>query len=235
MTHRQLSAARWLVANQVDVHHVNSRGWTPLFCLFGTNLRHQAPCDEYLEFLASVSFDNLDTQDQNGWTAMHRAAAFGTSHHIQSLITKGASPIIKTTNLGMTPIFVAVQFGNIKTFQELSKYQSDFLEATDIRGWTLLHLAVKCEQYDIMRILLEFGADPHALSSAVELHVPDDLKGLCFTPIQLANNCGTSALFKCLDIWNVNGYDITLSYDTSEIDLDVFWPASDHCSSVSSS
>ena len=83
---RQISIARLLLAEGAEVHHINADGWTPAFRLFGFNSQASTPCDEYLEALAASSFTEVDAQDKEGWSCMHRAAAFGHAHHIRALM-----------------------------------------------------------------------------------------------------------------------------------------------------
>ena len=76
---------------------------------------------------------------------MHRATAYGNADDIKSLIKKHASLDLRTIKLSWTPIFVVVQFGNVSTFNMLRKYCPDFLFITDVRKWTLLHVAVNAK------------------------------------------------------------------------------------------
>ncbi|RDL41307.1 uncharacterized protein BP5553_01286 [Venustampulla echinocandica] len=83
LAHRQYAVARWLLENGADVHHISARGWTPLFSLFGAQPCHSGPCGEFLELFSAACFDDFNAQDRDGWTIMHRAAAFGNAEHIK--------------------------------------------------------------------------------------------------------------------------------------------------------
>ncbi|RDL32359.1 uncharacterized protein BP5553_08815 [Venustampulla echinocandica] len=226
--HRQLSVVRYLLENRVDVHHISARGWTAAFSLFGEEPEHQAPCEEFLEVISAASFSDFDAQDGDGWTAMHRAAAFGNASQIKSLISRGASPKIQTRNLMWAPIFCAVQFNNMSTFKELTRYQPNFLTATDVRKWTLLHLAVESKSLDIMRFLIDLGADPRAYSSPTHFSIPDDLEDMSLLPEDIARVHGTHIFSNYLDALVAKGHDVQAVDDEQDNSLDLFWPALEH-------
>jgi ankyrin repeat protein len=100
LAHRQYVVARWLLDNRADIHHISARGWTPAFSLFGEESHHYESCEEFLELLLGASFNNFNAKDGAGWTVMHRAAAWGNADHIKSLIRRGASLDIRTSNVG---------------------------------------------------------------------------------------------------------------------------------------
>jgi hypothetical protein len=214
--------------NHVDVHHISARGWTAAFSLFGVEPEHQDPCEEFLEAISAASFSDFDAQDGDGWTAMHRAAAFGNASQIQSLISRGASPKIQTRNLMWTPIFCAVQFNNMSTFRELTRHQPNFLTATDVRKWTLLHLAVESKSLDMLRFLIDLGADPRACSSPTRFFIPDDLEDLSLLPGDIARVRGTPVFSTYLDALAAKGHDVQAVDDEQDNSLDLFWPASEH-------
>ncbi|KAH7351315.1 ankyrin repeat-containing domain protein [Rhexocercosporidium sp. MPI-PUGE-AT-0058] len=130
-SHRNLPIARWLLHKEADAHYISARGWTAAFGLFGDAPMYKAPCDEFLDCLASASFVDLDAQDGEGWSVMHRAAAYGTAEQIRSLIYRGASLETRTRHPGWTPAFCAVQFNNISTLKEMIESEPQVLEVTD--------------------------------------------------------------------------------------------------------
>jgi ankyrin repeat protein len=213
--------------NGVDVHHISARGWTPAFSLFGEEPEHQAPCEEFLEVISAASFSDLDAQDGDGWTAMHRAAAFGNANQIQALIARGASPKVRTRNLMWTPIFCAVQFNNMSTFKELTRHQANFLTATDVREWTLLHLAVESQNLEVMSCLIDLGADPCACSPPTQFSIHVDLEDMSLLPGDIAKIRGTRVLSAYLNALTAKGYDVQAMDDKQENTLDIFWPASE--------
>lgn len=56
----------------------------------------------------------------------------------------------------------------------------------DLRGWSLLHIAVAEGQSNMLTWLLEKGADPFAESQASFVEVPEILLGLECKPAELA-------------------------------------------------
>ena len=228
LAHRQYSAARWLVAHKVDVHHISARGWNPAFSLFGEESCHVDSCEDFLTLLSTASFGDFNAQDQAGWTIMHRAAVFGNADHIKSLSLRNTSLHLSTSVLGWTPIFSAVHFGNSSTFMELIQQQPQFLYATDRRQWTLLHVAVNAKRLDIMATLIALGADPHAVSFPTTSFIAKDLSGLLLTPGDIARIRGPSVFTAYLDVLKANDYKIyVISNEKDEGELDLFWPATE--------
>jgi ankyrin repeat protein len=229
---RQISVARLLLAEGAEVHHINADGWTPAFRLFGFSSQASTPCDEYLEALAASSFTEVDAQDKEGWSCMHRAAAFGRAHHIKALMKLHATLIIRTTKVSWTPIFCAVQYGNVATFNELRKHHHDLLVMKDVRQWTLLHVAVNAKRLEIMELLISLGADPHARTFPAEFFVPEDIKGLSVTPGDIAGFRGPVVFSAYVNALRTNGYEIEAVTDEMDDIEDLFWPALDELDSA---
>ena len=221
----QLAVARWLLANGADVHHISAKGWTPAFSLFGGEVNVQKQSEDFLTLLSGAAFDNFDAQDREGYTIMHRAALVGTGNHIRHLKSRNVSLDIHTKKLSWTPIFCSVVYDNLSTFTELVQYDPNFLEARDIRQWTLLHVAVNSSSLDIMRLLVQLGADPHALSYPSECFVPEDLKGLALTPGDIASVRGLRVFTAYLDTLTTSGYEVCGRYDEVDDTHDIFWSA----------
>lgn len=80
------------------VDHISAKGWTPAFNLFGYKWIHKTDgsCDEYLELLSAATFSEFDIQDIDGWSAIHRAAAYGTADDITALVGRGSSVTLQT-------------------------------------------------------------------------------------------------------------------------------------------
>lgn len=206
--------------------NANAYGWTPAFSVFNTSQdAHLKPCIEYLEILSAASFTDFNIQDNEGWTCIHRAAAYGHAEDIKLLLKLRADPKLQTIKVSWMPIFCAVQFGNISTFNELRKVHDDFLALRDIRNWTLLHLAVNAKRLEMMELLINLGADPHARTLATEFLVPDDLKAQSFTPGDIANLRGEDILSRYVGALRRCGYDLEIAKDIINNDLDIFWPS----------
>lgn len=225
---RNISVARLLLARGAEVQHVDSRGLTPLFDLFQRSPPDGRPTSskEYIEVLSAASFSDFDVQDQEGWSGTHRAAAFGTAEDISALTRMRASLTLQTTKLLWVPIFCAVQFGNVATFTELIKcHTTDLLVMTDVRKWTLLHVAVNAKRFEIMRVLISLGADPHAQSLATEFLVPENMKGLALTPGDISKLQGCDAFAAYIKALRGGGHELEVRSNDLYGEEDIFWPA----------
>ena len=223
-SYRQLHVAHWLLENGADVHHAGTRGWTPIFSLFGSEACHQEPIEDYLQLLEEYSFDNWNAKDTSGWTVMHRAAAHGTGEQVESLLSRKVSLTTRVSNLGLTPVFHAVQFNNLSTLKVLMKAHPEFITATDVRDWTLLHLAVHLEVLEIFCFLLDLGADPHATSLPQDKDVPDDLRNIALTSADIARFRGSDILTAYLSALRAKHPDVQALHDEAEDLIEVFWP-----------
>jgi len=225
---RQVDCARMLISRGADVHHINAKGWTPAFSIFGfIPDAHRMPCNEYLEILSAASFADFDAQDGEGWTCMHRAAAFGNAEDIKLLLKCQASTSSRTIKVSWMPIFCAVQFGNISTFNELRKVQPEYLDLRDIRKWSLLHLAVNAQRLDMLELLISLGADPHVRTLATEFLVPDDLKNQSLTPGDIAGLRGEDVLSRYVGALRRCGHDLEVTRDGVHNESDIFWPSAE--------
>jgi ankyrin repeat protein len=186
---RRPEIARLSLKNGVDVEFIASDGQTAVMLLFGSS-RKPEPQTEFIEILASHSFENFDGQDECGWTALHRAASWGSRADVQTLLQMKASVDVPTYNLGWSPLFCAVCFGNLEALEELWPHYEDPSQAEDLRHWNLLHVAAGAGKLDVVRFLLGKGVDLDAVSQATRKFVPPALSGIAATPSQVARSCG---------------------------------------------
>jgi ankyrin repeat protein len=156
---------------------------------------------------------------------MHRAVAYGNAEDIKNLIDFQAPYTLRTSKLLWTPIFVAAQFGNMQTFNELRKHHPDLLDMKDIRGWTLLHVAVNAKRTELIRLLVSLGADPHACSRATKFLVPDDLKEVAVTPGDIAMLRGKGIFDAYVESLRMQGYELEVKGNEPEEEREVFWPS----------
>lgn len=177
--------------------------------------------------LLAASFDSFDGQDKQGWTLLHRAAAYGNGQDVKSLVKYSYSSLrTQTTGLSWTPIFFAVQFGNLLTFNELKQHYQDLLIVTDVRKWTLLHIAVNAKQFEMIRLLISLGADPHARSIATQYRVSEDLKDISVTPGDIARLRGKEVLASYTNFLRRAGHDVEIVANEKGEGGDMFWHAS---------
>ncbi|KAL2068639.1 hypothetical protein VTL71DRAFT_14976 [Oculimacula yallundae] len=222
----QIEIARILISHGTEIHHINATGWTPAFHIFGAapnatfNTSHES-----LEILSAASFSDFDTQDQEGWTCMHRAAAYGCAEDIRLLLKLNVTTNIQTIKVCWTPIFCAVHFGNISTFDELRRIETNFLALRDVRRWTLLHVAVNAKRLDMIEHLVRLGADPHARTLATKFLVPGGLKDIAATPANVAVLRGDKVFARYVEALINHGHDIQATWDNLESEQDIFWQA----------
>ncbi|OAL47298.1 ankyrin [Pyrenochaeta sp. DS3sAY3a] len=215
---RRPEIARLVLHSGADVEAIGGYGFTSAFFLFGYAGQEKAPQTEFLEILASNSFANFNGQDKDGWSVLHRVAAFGTAADIKSLIQTKASVHSRTHNLHWTPIFCAVCFGNMETLKELWTQHDDvgLKDKTDLRGWNLLHVAAGAGNFEAVPYLLEQGVNIKGTSKATSRFVPPALRNKAVTPSDIARNCGESAYNKWAEVVRTTSQE--LDVDTEDID-----------------
>jgi len=89
----------------------------------GDTLLHWAIREEkpdILSFLLSKSTSLLDTQNEDGETPLHMAAAFGEEGTVETLLKNGATPDIRDVN-GLTPAEHALENSHYRIHHMLSK------------------------------------------------------------------------------------------------------------------
>lgn len=214
-----------LISNGADPENINLNGTTPLFQLFQPDQEStETPAIELIQMLTPHSLSCINTQSCEGWTPLHRAAAYGTRQDVDCLIKRGANLTLKTYREQWPPIFVAVDSNNIDTFDQLAHYSTpECFQDTDIRGWTMLHIAAAIGNSELIAILIDLGADPHASSNpSSELSndlIPENIRGLELTPADVAKYSG-SGKFRAY-IYGLMDAGIDISSNSEEI----FWPA----------
>ena len=184
--HKQLDVARLLLESGASQDHINGLGWnTTFFCW--PILKHGEQCMlDFLNLLAEDSYQDLDVADTEGWTALHRVAAFGTPQEAIALLKLGADPQRTAPPLHWNAIHHAVFYGNHPTFEALVSYYSDVARLRDERGWTLLHIAASAGHDNITRHLVRLGADCQARSKPFMSHMPESLFKRACTPQEVA-------------------------------------------------
>lgn len=129
---------------------ISTAKWSPLHTLA---LSGQIP---FMDKLLENGLD-IDTVDQDGLTALHKAIIGKKEAVISHLLRKGADPHVKDRD-GATPLHYAVQVGAIQTVKLLIKYKVD-VNVADNEGWTPLHVAIQSRNRFIAKVLLVNGAD----------------------------------------------------------------------------
>jgi len=98
---------------------------------------------------------------------------------------------------------------------------------TDVRTWTILHVAVNIKSIELIRLLINLGADPHARSMPTDYLVPEDLKNIVVTPGDIALLRGPDIRLAYLEALKNNGHTAELWFDDSSGEEDSFWAATD--------
>lgn len=103
----------------------------------------------------------LDIQNDLGQTALHLAVIVDRSECVRALLWSGASAEIQERG-GNTPLHLAVRELRTECVRELtscSRTPPEHLSITNYAGVSALHLAVYRGNCDIIKMLLEAGAD----------------------------------------------------------------------------
>lgn len=103
---------------------------------------------------------NVNDTDIMGRSALHLAAAEDHVGVSRLLINRGASIEIQDAG-GRTALHVAAENGHVRTVETFLGHTS-LIDVSDTLGRTPLHLAIEQGHEDIVRLLLDSGADPTA-------------------------------------------------------------------------
>lgn len=97
-----------------------------------------------------------------GTPLLHWAIQYGQLHAVRTLVAAGAS-LNRTNDLGFTPLDAAVGQGSISITRFLLCSGARVRSRT--RNGSALHTACAYRRLEIVRLLLQHGADPNALDS----------------------------------------------------------------------
>jgi len=132
----------------------------PLFCLlFALGCGSPETDGQPAEPPASAGPDaqpDVETHDEDGMTALHRAAIDRDARHVRKLLDAGAD-VHARSNEGNTPLHGAAFQGNCEVVRLLLDAGAD-VNAVNRHGESVLHVAVYGDQTEAVRLLLEAGA-----------------------------------------------------------------------------
>ncbi len=139
----------------------------------------QANNIQQADSLISIGAD-LNIRNKDGWTPLFVAACYGFNEMAELLIKNGAD-IHARSNDSKTPLFVAVENKQIAVAKGLLNAGAETEAPTDAQKvncgeyevWTRkkdfnyypLHVAVFCDDLEMVRLLLEYGANVNALTN----------------------------------------------------------------------
>jgi hypothetical protein len=197
-----------------NVETTSIEGLTAAAYLFGPR-RPRSSQVEFIDILACNSFSQFDAQDGDGWTTLHRAAAWGTSADVRKLLDLSVSVNQRSYKLDWTPIFCAVCFNNMDTLRELWDSCEDIQpeSSRDARGWNLLHIAAGYGNFEAIPYLLKRGVNLHERSIATTSLVPSAIRGQCVTPSEVARSCGMEAYARWIEALDAVGAEVDIRHD----------------------
>jgi ankyrin repeat protein len=174
--------------------------------------------------LETGQFDINGRNILNGATALHFALYAKNMITARYLLERGADLTISDKD-GLTPFHLAAYYATTTDIISLilKRYLVD-INCRDVNGTTALHYAIRAENVDIARYLLENGANPfnrdHTGETPFHLaaqHLTDnDILGLMLTnekkiDIEESDQEGSTALHVAMMYSNLNAADFLLS------------------------
>lgn len=161
MRGRQKEIFKLLVSKGASVDYVNNRSQNLLTIAIEQNY------DDMISFLINETKINLLFIDHNGWTAMHYAIDRKKIETVFLLMQKSPELLRYKNKFGNTPLLLSLDKAyknKDASFIALSRMLMDkeaYINSTNAVGNTALHLASMINNYDLVKYILELGANPN--------------------------------------------------------------------------
>ncbi|KAG7213479.1 hypothetical protein KM043_002750 [Ampulex compressa] len=155
---------RILVNVGANVNVQDERGIVPLL-IAGSSVDPQDPIEmskfvETIDILVSAKASANVIHPDTGTTALHHAAALGSSKAVQRLLEGNARPSQQCTKTGSSPLHVASSAGHFETIQTLlAVMRTGDIDIQDQLGQTALHRASYQGHRRCVRTLIDHGAN----------------------------------------------------------------------------
>ena len=141
----------------------------------GGNCLHIAAAYGHLDLCKTLidknNFD-VDTTDNQGFTALYRSAQSGSYELIKLFADIGGDIHLKT-KVRRNCLHIAAAYGHLNLCKTLIDQDNFDVDTTDNQGFTTLHCAAQSGSYELVKFLIDRGVDIHHKTKAEEncLHV----------------------------------------------------------------
>jgi ankyrin repeat protein len=211
---------RLLLTNGADIS--SARGEDGENALHFASLK--AKTTDVIEFVLETGKFDINGVDNDGLTPLHWAILNSNVDIARYLLEKGADPTIRNRN-GNTPLHKAAGYAKeIETINLILETQKVDIDHINKEGETALYYAIRAENVQMVRCLLEKGADPTSRNNvgctpfhlAVALLTDTDILGLMLAneikiDIDEKNKLGLNALHMATFASNVTAVRFLLS------------------------
>ena len=144
-----------MLLNGMDPNSFDAAG-TPAIVLAAQNR-----ADKVVKLLANHRKIRLDEAGAASETALMVAIYFSNKEQTALLLSKGA----EVNRVGWTPLHYAASTGNVELIKQLLE-KAAYIDAQSPSKTTPLMMAARERKYDVVKLLLDEGADPTTINDA---------------------------------------------------------------------